>query len=105
MENADFIPREFNLENNGEITPPKPPIQVEALLPKLNENKEIEDLLDWVLDALPNRSLEECFTVIFKIFDDVSKNGTGTIRLVSQSSQSYSRGSKNLEFSKIKWSG
>jgi len=105
MENADFIPREFNLEINGEITPPKPPIQVEALLPKLNENKEIEDLLDWVLDALPNRSLEECFTVIFKIFDDVSKNGTGTIRLVSQSSQSYSRGSKNLEFSKIKWSG
>ena len=57
------------------ITPPKPPIQVLALLPKLNENKEIEDLLDWVLDALPNRSLEECFTVIFKILMTYQRTG------------------------------
>lgn len=105
MENAEFISREFDIEFNGNITPPKPPIQIETLLPRLRESENIEDLLAWVLDVLPNRSLEECFTVIFKIFDNVTKSEIGTIQLTPSSNQSYSRGSRELEFSKIKWSG
>lgn len=105
MENAEFISREFDIEFNENITPPKPPIQIETLLPRLRESENIEDLLAWVLDELPNRSLEECFTVIFKIFDNVTKSEIGTIQLTPSSNQSYSRGSRGLEFSKIKWSG
>jgi hypothetical protein len=105
MENAEFISREFDIEFNENITPPKPPIQIETLLPRLRESENIEDLLAWVLDVLPNRSLEECFTVIFKIFDNVTKSEIGTIQLTPSSNQSYSRGSRELEFSKIKWSG
>lgn len=104
MENAEFISREFDIEFNENITPPKPPIQIETLLPRLRESENIEDLLAWVLDELPNRSLEECFTVIFKIFDNVTKSEIGTIQLTPSSNQSYSRGSRGLEFSKIKWS-
>ena len=104
MENAEFISREFDIEFNENITPPKPPIQIETLLPRLRESENIEDLLAWVLDELPNRSLEECFTVIFKIFDNVTKSEIGTIQLTPSSNQSYSRGSRELEFSKIKWS-
>lgn len=105
MENAEFISREFDIEFNENFTPPKPPIQIETLLPRLRESENIEDLLAWVLDELPNRSLEECFTVIFKIFDNVTKSEIGTIQLTPSSNHSYSRGSRGLEFSKIKWSG
>ena len=40
-----------------------------------------------------------------KIFDNVTKSEIGTIQLTPSSNQSYSRGSRELEFSKIKWSG
>ena len=56
----------------------------------------------WVMDELPERSLEECFTLIFKIFDLV-KNNIGRIELKFNQKNSYSRNDKQVEFSAIKW--
>jgi len=103
METNEIESKEFDININQNIVPPQPPVKLESLLPKLKKNNNIEDLMAWVMDQLPQRSLEECFTLIFKIFDTVSKNNIGRIELNNEEGRSYSRNEKQVDFSVIKW--
>lgn len=103
MEKSDIKPREFDLSVNEDIAPPIPPYKADLLLPSLKKNNQIEDLMIWVMDQLPERSLEECFTLIFKIFELVNKKNIGRIELKFNQKNSYSRNDKQVEFSTIKW--
>jgi len=103
MEKSDLKPREFDLTSNENITPPQPPIKADLLLPNLKKNEQIDDLMTWVMEQLPERSLGECFTLIFKIFELVKKENIGEIELDFHEQNSYKRNDKQVEFSAIKW--
>lgn len=103
MEKSDTKPREFDISSNENIVPPLPPIKADLLIPFLTKTDNIEDLMIWVMDQLPERSLEECFTLIFKIFELVKKNELGKITLIHGNEKSYSRNDRQVEFSAIKW--
>jgi hypothetical protein len=73
------------------------------LLPNLKKNEQIDDLMTWVMEQLPERSLGECFTLIFKIFKLVKKENIGEIELDFNEQNSYQRNDKQVVFSAIKW--
>ena len=89
MDKSDIKPREFDLTSNENISPPLPPIKADLLLPILEKNNQIDDLMIWVMEQLPERSLGECFALIFKIFELVKKKNIGKIRLDYSEQNSY----------------
>ena len=103
MEKRDTKVREFDISGNENIAPPLPPVKADLLIPKLKNTDTVDDLMIWVMEQLPQRSLEECFTLIFKIFELVKKNDIGRIKLDYSKEKTYSRNNKQVEFSTIKW--
>jgi len=103
MGKSESQDRVFDISINERIDLPKPPVKVETLIPHLKNITQLNDLMEWVMEMLPDRSLEECFTVIFKICDHALKDNINSISLDSEVKKSYSRERKQVDFSLIKW--